>query len=311
MSGTQDGQTIRFPALAELQVDSQDRYNEEFPAASNVLPSNNILFPAQQALLYGYFNRIAVADAQVQWRTPNINPYNNTFSWNSYSPNYAGGVSTFTSSIFTGFFNPTTLGARIQATMNSTESLGGGGVGPLYSTITTDLGDGQLQSVVYKQAAGNQGTEFSFTTALGPLKQISQKFYKTVDLNPQKLNNQSTFNTVIENTADLAYTHYFDIVSDRLAKYSKVKDAMTRQKNGQTNVVARVFLTPYNNKEQYVGTYPFNMAIDYTTPKYIRWSPSEALYDFDLKLYDEYGQPLYWSPTWSTEYQLNIQASET
>jgi hypothetical protein len=111
----------------------------------------------------------------------------------------------------------------------------------------------------------------------------------------------------------LAYTEYFDIVSDNLAKFSKVKDAMTRQYQGQTNVLARVFLTPYSTRQESTDYFslPFKLAVDYTTPKTVRWLPNEFVNDFDLKLYDQYGELLYWDEQNSTEYQLNIQASET
>ena len=314
-----DGTPIRFPAVAELQVDSRDRYTNPIQFANTPTTSSDILFPARQSLLSGYFHRIGVSDLQLEWRTPNINTYNNTVQWDSeyrITP-ISTVVSTYTTSIPVNFYNRSTLINTVCKAMSFTEQ--GGPVSPPLYSVKPESNE-YVNCIVQKNPAylSTFGYDFRFITEdyfntflnqSTIIKPTTQKFFNTTQI----FVFQTLFdnNELIDPVADLTYTRYIDIVSDNLAKYSRVKDAMTRQKLGQNNVLARVYLTPYNNKEQFPGSEPFNMAVDYTSPKYIRWDPIEYLNDFDLRLYDQYGELLYWAPVFSTEYQLNIHASET
>jgi hypothetical protein len=318
------GTPIRFPAVAELQVDSRDRYTDPIQFANAPTTSSDILFPAKQSLLLGYFTRIGVSDLQLEWRTPNINSYNNTVQWNSeyvvsLSP-LSTFISTYTATLPIDFYNRSSLIQAVCKEMSLTEQ-NGVAAPPLYTPLNPPPREQERDCIVQKNPfyVSTFGTEFQFLTKSefnSSMNQSTivlpstQKFFNTTQIYGfQTLLNQD--NLLIDPLSDLCYTRYFDIVSDNLVKYSKVKDSMTRQKQGQTNVIARVYMTPYNNKERFPCNEPFNMAVDYSTPKNMRWLPLEYLNDFDLKLYDQYGEVLFWAPVFSTEYQLNIHASET
>jgi hypothetical protein len=117
------------------------------------------------------------------------------------------------------------------------------------------------------------------------------------------------------------YTAYIDICSDTLTKYQSVKDNMTRPINNKAGVIARIYTTPFNQKEytsedlsQPTGLYktgPYNIDTDYNNPKWIKWSPNEFIYTMDIQLYDQYGEFLYWTPEYSTEFDMTILASES
>ena len=340
----EEGVPIRPPALAELDVDSRDRYepNTYFGTAfGNVTPSVDILYQAQQPLLSGYFTRLAVSEVNLQWRCPNINSYNNVFRFTSLTSTNTGLVSTtYTATLPIGFYNVSTLTYTMAEVMGQEEAgeapqqiyyenydngdpyLFGGDVTPTYDIFQRSI----IYNSTYTSSGGPIVTS-TFTSSIHggfkfepPNPAIPEtydqegKFWATAQpINTQAFNEFSFAQQPCWFYSDLAYTNYIDIVSDRLAKFAKVKDGMTRQYQGQTNVLARVFLTPFGQKEapNVCAGQPFNLAIDYTTPKYMRWNPEEYLYDFDLRLYDMYGNILYWSPLYSTEYQLNLQASET
>jgi hypothetical protein len=53
------------------------------------------------------------------------------------------------------------------------------------------------------------------------------------------------------------------------------------------------------------------MTIDYNTPKHIRWSPDQAINNFDIQFKDEFGQIITWNTRYPTEYQMTFLASET
>ena len=303
-----DVQTIRFPALSELEVSSYDRYgSQQQDFIDEPTTSSDILFPARQSLLSGYFTRIALSEVQLRWRTPNINTYNNQVLWSSRSN---GVASTFSTIVARQFYSAEDLANVVALQMGIAE-----GDGTLYDAdfdpdigweITKDvadpINDGYLffspSTIFGLNVPNSQAIASFYTTCETPFYQAASFVYDDV-------------HTIIPVGSDLAYTRYIDIVSDKLAQYSKVKDNMTRQNNGQVNVLARVFLTPFGGKELEPYQAPFTMCIDYTTPKYLRWSPGEYINDFDIKLFDDRGRPLYWEEKFSTEYQLNIQASET
>jgi hypothetical protein len=49
----------------------------------------------------------------------------------------------------------------------------------------------------------------------------------------------------------------------------------------------------------------------WNTPNFNKWSPEEALSSIDFQLRDMYGNPLYWSSDWNTEFQATLTVSET
>jgi hypothetical protein len=59
------------------------------------------------------------------------------------------------------------------------------------------------------------------------------------------------------------------------------------------------------------GSSPCDIVVDYNTPKHIRWSNDETVYELDFRLFDQFGQPLYWTPQNATEFCLTMVASET
>ena len=310
---SEEGVPIRPPAIAELEIDSLDRYAKTLDGAFNRLltpsSSSSILFPAQQSLLSGYFTRIACSEFQLMWRTPTINPYNNRFTVSEF----AGGVPIpYQITMPIGFYDlsglATTMVAQLNAVNNRWKA-------ELLTTTNT-----QEPFIRITNTANNPwGFDFAAPVSNQANKPIF-KFYDTVGITSVNFvpPDPAVPTAVFQDfgiTAPLVYTPYVDLVSDRLAKFAKVKDGMTRQYQGQTNVLARIYLTPFNTHQRFIGDHPLTLAIDYTTPKYIRWNPEEYINDFDLTLYDQYGDLLWCDPInypqYMTEYQFTLQASET
>ena len=297
---SEEGVPIRPPAIAELEVDSLDRYPNTpqgfYERVAQKTTSSQITFPVRQSLMSGYFTRIAVSEFQLQWNTPNVNDYNNVFR-----VNYNG--VTLTVTIYPDFYNLDQLVAELVQQFNT---LFGAGT---FAGSVVIAGDNRVARITT-----NTGLPWNFQAPnLGITNNRAAKFYETFGISGGNFGPQVV--QFFGQAARLTYTSYIDVVSDRLAKFARVKDNMTRQYNGQTAVLARIYLTPPNTKEQYVGTKPFTITVDFTTPKYIRWSSEEYINDFDLSLYDQYGELLWCDPQgfpfFVTEYQFTLQASET
>jgi hypothetical protein len=308
MNDVEDISVIRFPAKSELEVSSIDRYENQFAGFLNKSPSNNILFPARQSLLAGYFTRIALCEVQLKWRTPNINLYNDIFSYLSLQPS---GLQSFTIQLETDFYTPLQLINRVVALMNLEEPTLAPGNPTYIASYIPSLG-----GLITKDPLAGRGTLFAIllgnpTLAPETNGARAQKFLQTCGTDPITVLALNNTQQLLERFADVAYTRYIDITSEALSKYSRVKDNMTRQRDGKTSVLARIFLVPFGQKEELPYSAPFTLAVDYNTPKYLRWNPGEFINDFDLSLYDMYGNPLFWDEEYSTEYELNIQASET
>ena len=313
MNGEGEGVPIRPPAIAELEVDTLDRYGKTLEGEFNRLltptSSSSILFPAQQSLLSGYFTRIAVSSFQLFWRTPTINPYNNRFTVSEY---VGMGAIPYQITMPIGFYDLSGIATTMVAQLNAVNNR-------WRAQLITTTNTAEPFIRITNTANNPWGFDFAAPTSNQVNKRIF-KFYDTVGITslnftPPDPAVPTAVSQDFAQTASLIYTPYVDIVSDRLGKFAKVKDNMTRQVQGQTNVLARIYLTPFNSRERFIGDFPLSLAVNYSAPKYIRWNPEEYINDFDLSLYDQYGDLLWCDPVnypqYVTEYQFTLQASET
>jgi hypothetical protein len=132
----------------------------------------------------------------------------------------------------------------------------------------------------------------------------------------------------------MLYTNYIDIVSRYLTKYMRAKDFTTLKNPTKTSILIRVFMTPPNTTSRPLQTLtadsagaitvttqspfsqPFTICVDPNQPKFMAWSPDEAIANFDLQLLDTFGVELpifegtagYGS---QCEYQITLLASES
>jgi hypothetical protein len=59
-----------------------------------------------------------------------------------------------------------------------------------------------------------------------------------------------------------------------------------------------------------LGSEPFSLTADLTTPKVVRWNKDETVYNLDFKLYDQYGDLMYWTHENPTEFQMTLLCME-
>lgn len=306
------GVTQRPPAYAELLVDSMDRYATGSPPfALNVTSSSDWQTNFQQNVLYGYFTRLAVTQIQFFWNLPTITVgYNDSarFIYQNFpNPPVAAQLN-----IPQGYYTPTTLATAIQAALIAVSAA------PGFTCIYND------DNGAFQIDCG-AGWVFGWAVPAGQaLDLIQARFLNTIGM--QYYVGFGGQNTLLGSPPTMLATRYIDICSATLTKYQRVKDSTTLQNPTISNIIARIYPTAPNTRASVAdvvptGSAPFVLCIDYNTPKHIKWSPEEALSNFDLQLRDEYGQLIPFGvtdtngdlvPTPPTcEYQLTLLASES
>jgi hypothetical protein len=301
--------TQRPPAYAELLVDSLDRYPLGIPAFGAQTTSSDWRTILQQVVLNGYFTRLAVSQIQFQWNLPTIiTGYNDTIRIavdDGANPPVESNLV-----IPQGFYTPDALAAAIQVALIAIDGAAGftcvfdGTVGALKIETATagyTFGVVDVPGLVQARALSTTGL-YSAPDLLAPL--------------------------LLGAPPSMLATRFVDICSSTLTKFQRVKDTTTLKNPTISNVIARVYPTPPNTLFQTIpnwvtavtelpgnsiGSHPFTLCIDYNTPKFIKWSPDEALSNFDLQLRDDFGELLPYNPGGgpACEYQLTILASES
>jgi hypothetical protein len=341
------GVIARPPSYAQMLVDSKDRYPRGYPESQQAITSSaNWRLNNQNSALYGYFTRLAVTQAQLLYNTPTI-----VAAGSGNISDQANNVF-YISQSFTPGPNVVPIAPFLPVTISTT--LGGWfdyqELAEAIETALTGVGTGAF-TVTYNQAQSggfiirNDTTNFAIVspsdllaagvitakqetsvarclTTLGFINNIGARSEQTI----------APF-AVLGGTPTMLYTSYIDIVSRYLTKYQRVKDFTTLKNPTKTSILMRVYMTPPNNVSRPIQTVtdnageikltiqspfsqPYTICVDPNQPKFITWSPDEAIANFDLQLLDDLGIELPISRTnlqygGQTEYQLTIFASES
>ena len=294
------GTAIRPPASAHLLVSSVDRYKDVFDRVLAPTTSANWIMSKPYNLLYGYFTRLALTQLQFQWNLPTIiNGVNDDFAL-VFNENV-----TISFTLEDGWYTLSELADTIEnAVTNSV------GYNPAWA-FTCTVGNGCLvmeATVTFIPFPGPPGSE----------NQQVNKFLVTAGLFVEAaiLNETTNKYVLTGGTAPMTYTKFIDICSQRLTQFQRVKDGTTLVNNPNADVIARVYPCPpnvllNNSQSGQLFAEPWVMTIDYNTPKHIRWSPDQAINNFDIQLKDEFGQIITWTIKYPTEFQMTFLASET
>jgi hypothetical protein len=312
----------RPASYAQLAMSSEDRYANPIDKFYNATNGANFVLQSKQPFLSGYFTRLAIPSISMKYAVPTIiSGKNDVLLFKSYSlsaptviiRNYAVAFST-------GFYNAFEARDRINAIINSTTNTAG---------VVCSVVDGAL---AFNCSAGYG---IVFTAGSGTSVRTSRCWNvmgipsTAVDVSTGTYGYAGVpLNSVFCSPFQTNYTTYVDITSASLTKYQSVKDNMTRLLDNKASVIARIYMTPFNQKE-YTDDYlnqgdvsgasltpssktgAYNITTDYNNAKWIKWNPDEYIYQMDIQLWDDYGEPLYWTPTYNTEFDMTILASES
>ena len=310
-------------------IDSLDRTRFNF--ANTLLQTqsqtaNNFTITAQQPFLYGYFTRLAITQVYLKYRVPTIvatDPSNNIIGNDRFNIFDLGGAGTGGQvNIPQGYYTAAELATQLELSIQA--------LGAPFNTYTVSW-NAPTRSF---KIDSNSANAFYINNPIAINTDAGYRIAKTLNTlgwtwkNGQAALGGTPGTSQILAPPQLTYTTFVDICSERLTRYQRVKDSETGTStvqtprqinfNPQANIVARVYLVAPNTRvvsttdtDVGVGTGPVDLVVDYNTPKHIRWSPDEAVFQLDFTMYDQYGDPLPWKPDMATEFMFTTVASET
>lgn len=307
----------RPASFAQLVMGSEDRYSSESAKFNSPINASDFIIEAKQPFLSGYFTRLAIPSINFKYAVPTIvQGVNDILQFSYYSlSNPTVSLGSYTLAMLSAFYTPQSMAAMINAKITAVYPSNPAGV------VVTAGNNG----LVFTCGAG-YGIAFTATNA-STTKRIT-RLYNVLGVTGTNIIGSSIFggpaNVVYCSAFQSNYTSYIDICSDTLTKYQNVKDNATRPFNNKSGVIARIYTTPFNTKEYTnddlesstasggttkVG--PYTIDTDYNNPKWIKWNPDEYIYQIDIQMYDDYGEPLYWTPRYNSEFDMTILASES
>jgi hypothetical protein len=376
-TGERRAQPIRNPASAFFNINSIDRYaSAQYPTAQFALitqplarlaanPASSYNMNLGRNLMSGYFHRLTVTEANIQFNIPTINVQNYIFTFAVYNIG-AAQVGYFTVRLPYGYYTFQELAKKMQdsikAVANGTFNLpnlvvtwtdGGGGAGAGFNFNSNSVNQlisfasffpGNYNGVTPDPAFPNEGL-IQTGTILNQALRAMFKFYLMIGVNANMIDNFQENFTTAPSYPTLIYTSYVDVISNKLSQFMRVKDSETSW-SPDTSVITRIYLTNQGTitaptvqytdlsgnapnqtigfEEFAVGSRPFILNYTATTPKHIKWSPDQAVVDFDIRVVDEFGDQLPWDlaipypignqTSYSQqffEFQLTVLCSET
>lgn len=360
-TGEREAQPIRMPASAFFNINSIDRYaSAQNPVAQfalvslpvaelNATPASAYEMYLGRNLMAGYFYRLTVTDANIQWNIPTINSQNDTFSMTNFVP----GSGTYTIRIVTlihGYYTFTELAVELQRAIIAAFA---SSPTPMAAFVVNWSFPGAALEEVqatsgycYNFYTADPDIEFIFNaTLLGQSNQLKTramfKLYHMLGITTVGTSNYTIYFSALASYPTLIYTSYVDIISNKLSQFMRVKDSETSWAP-DTSVITRIYLTNQGTitaptvtptgattggvpavgatttfDTYAVGSRSFILNYTPTTPKYIKWDPAQALIDFDIRVVDEFGDQVPWALNSEQrqeevfEFQLTVLCSET
>lgn len=284
--------TVRPSSTALFCVDSADRYISYNARATGGTTPYQFSVTRNQALLNGFFTRIALTEIVFPYFIPNINAKTDTIL---VSEN-AGALIPITITNL-GFYSPASLASTLQGLLQ-------------IALANPALTVGYLNGVF----VFNTNTADTIAFARGNFAGLGAKLnefqlYDLLNLSGPGLNGlQTPATTIVSGVTRCRYTEYIDIVSTQLTYNQELKDASSDPIN--RDVLCRVYLEDETSPIIPVyksvapagvimtqdtaipGTYPFTIYRKFSMPKQILWNNTQPLGNLTFEVYDDKGDIL-------------------
>jgi len=271
--------TVRPSSSALFCVDSADRYANMIAAQNGTTSPYNFIISRNQALLNGFFSRIALTEIVFPYSIPNVNA-----STKSLKVIYNGGAEV-TITLTEGFYTPLQLAAALQTALIAVTNPGTTVIYTATGQFVIDVQGGN-DLILFSPTAGPN--DFSLFDLIGG----TDDWYGAAN---QVLTGRST---------RCRYTEYIDIVCSQLTYNQELKDGSSdpivrdilarvylETENDQVpplwNTVTNSVIVPYNTAIP--GCHPYTIYRQFKTPKQILWNKAQSIGNLKFEVYDSRG----------------------
>jgi hypothetical protein len=338
----------RSPSDALLVIDSADRSTStsatgEALALPSTQPYNNFRLQRPQNLIQGGFTRLQLTEINFPYAIPNINSYTNSFWVQIVNPNSPPALITQKVEIPNNYYSGRDLAGTLKGRMNLIAAISTD-VG-----ITWDV-QYLPESETYVSQYGGFVILAEIASTMAPvaykLFPCDPNLIGTIPIPAKSMLNVMGFNPLTNWAyctnfsvgkqslyAPLTYTSYIDVVSSKLTYYQRVQDSSSKT-TSFGNIICRIYVANetsdagsqgyyYNgatdaafNPVKYIatlppGSAPFLIHRQFMCPKSFRWDMNQAVDWLDIKLYDDAGQPLFYSSTFAfPDFQITFKCTE-
>lgn len=253
---------IRMPSTANLMIDSQDRIRPAFVNAGDFRISK------KQAILNGFFTRVATTEVVVEWTIPNIAT---AYSNETFQVDVSG--ATVTAELPDGFYTVAQALDTIVALLN-------------IDTATYEFAVVNTAAFPYINCTVIiGGADQDYTIEESSLAQ--QLGFETETLG-------NNFIPGRYNAVDLRWWRYIDFVSNDLTYTQNVKDGATN--DDEKNVLCRFYLCydspPQNDKYGFPILFGYQCTTlrrIFSPPKQIKWEPNLPIGNLAFQVYGNGG----------------------
>jgi len=312
-------------------------YGSIFGNPSTDNATTNCTIKTRGNMLYGYLSRVALTQFSLSYKVPTVvTGYNDLLSVITVTT----GTQTVTEvTLPQGYYTVATLGVALQTALRTIAGLGALTVTPP-DTQSADVGASVVTG--YAIATGSATTmAFGINEPVSVTVDNSQRLGRTYRLIGA---NKASFGYASETliptyppgfigtgavptlptTAftmgipNFRPTDYVDIVSNALTNYKDTKDG--NSSDAGVRPIGRIWLTEYplaSQTSQYAwpqdgmwGMSPMTFTKTWANPNWSQWSPNQAVFSVDITLLDMWGNPLFWSSTYNTEWSATLSVTE-
>lgn len=301
--------------------------------SSTTSSTDKCILQTKRNLIYGYMSRIALTQFNLNYNVPTIvTGYNDIFAFST-----SFGATVFTATMPQGYYTPVTLARAIQLAM-----IAASGSTFLSLTVTAPTTQNQAINAATVVQPGfivrtNSATTLYFTfSGTGVANTTAEsKFYRLIGMNrlgfgltPEVVTNPITSpagtipnapQTIITlGVPNFLPTDYVDIVSQALTNYKDTKDGNTCIQ--ASSPIGRVWLSESMINGQangngiadnyLLGAFPVSFCKSWYNPNWSQWSPNQSINTVDITLLDMWGDPLFWTPTFPTEWSATLTVTE-
>ena len=282
--------TVRPASTAVLAIDSADRYPTYQEDFEDDTSPYSFTITRNQAILNGFFTRIALTEFVFPFYLPNINAYTNTLYFKK------NGGATAEADIPMGFYTPTALAAAVQ-TMLQANGFAAATVVYQVAPNTTGTSPGSFFIDT------NTADTIQFVRGAGPPATTNTTLDRFQLFDLMRLDGLDS-TQVGGRTTRCKYIEYIDVVCTQLTYNQDLKDSTSAPT--VRDVLARIYVETENDQPNAVyqggaflpltdtipGCYPFTIYRQFKTPKQILWNKAQSLGNIKFELFDNHGQPL-------------------